>query len=102
MFKPASLLRAYAGQDPKTCLPRVTFPYLYLPHVQRLAGITRLPVQFHTGRKTFATLKIAQGVPRAQVMMTTGHQTEAGFNLYLGIDEGELLTWYRRTARKVA
>ncbi|WP_310397288.1 hypothetical protein [Hymenobacter sp.] len=102
VFKPASLLRAYAGQDPKRCLPRVTDPYLYLPHVQHLAGITRLPVQFHTGRKTFATLKVAQGVPRSQVMMTTGHQTEASFNLYLGIDEGELLTWYRKTARKAA
>ncbi|WP_201979273.1 tyrosine-type recombinase/integrase [Hymenobacter rubidus] len=100
VFKPASLLRTYAGQDPKWCLPRVTFPYLYLPHVQHLAGITRLPILFHTGRKTFATLKIAQGVPRSQVMMTTGHQTEASFNHYLGINEAELLAWYRRTARK--
>jgi hypothetical protein len=102
VFEPASLLRAYAGQDPKWCLPRVTFPYLYLPHVQHLAGITRLPVLFHTGRKTFATLKVAQGVPRAQVMMTTGHQTEASFNHYLGIDEAELLPWYRKTARTAA
>jgi integrase len=102
VFKPASLLQAYAGQDPKKCLPSVHAPYLYLPHVQHLAGITRLPVKFHTGRKTFATLKVAQGVPRSQVMMTTGHQTEASFNLYLGIDEAELLTWYRRTARRVA
>jgi hypothetical protein len=102
VFKPASLLRAYEGTDPKWCMPRVNYPYLYLPHVQYLAGITRLPVRFHTGRKTFATLKVAQGVPRSQVMMTTGHQTESSFNHYLGIDEAELLTWYRRTARKAA
>ncbi|WP_210516458.1 hypothetical protein [Hymenobacter terricola] len=100
VFQPAALLRAYTGADPKTCLPRVTFPYFYLPHVQRLAGIERVQVVFHLGRKTFATLKVAQGVPRSQVMMTTGHQTEASFNHYLGINEAELLDWYRRTARK--
>ena len=52
-------------------------------------------------RKTFATLKIYQGVPRSQVMMATGHQTEANFNRYLGIDEKEFMEVYRRTARKV-
>lgn len=56
VFKPVALLRAYAGKDPQYCLPRVTFPYSYLPHVVHLAGLTRLPVQFHTGRKTFAML----------------------------------------------
>jgi hypothetical protein len=34
-------------------------------------------------------------------MMATGHQTEANFNRYLGIDEKELMESYRRTARKV-
>jgi integrase len=105
VFRPAALLASYAHEQPpgrKTCLPRVNYPYLYLPHVRALAGIDRLPVLFHLGRKTFATLKVAQGVPRAQVMMTTGHQTEASFNHYLGIDEHELLAWYRKTARRVA
>ncbi|GAB3726200.1 hypothetical protein GCM10027594_07870 [Hymenobacter agri] len=100
VFKPAALLRAYAGVDPKLCLPRINYPYLYLPHVQALAGIERVALQYHLGRKTFATLKVAQGVPRSQVMMTTGHQTESSFNHYLGINEAELLDWYRRTARK--
>ena len=70
--------------------------------MQRLAGIIRLPVLFHTGHKTFATLKVAQGVLRVQVMMSTGHQADASFNHYLGIDETELLTWYRKTARTAA
>lgn len=100
VFQPAALLRAYTGTDPKFCLPRINYPYLYLPHVQALAGIERVQLQYHLGRKTFATLKIAQGVPRSQVMMTTGHQTESSFNHYLGINEAELLDWYRRTARK--
>ena len=55
----------------------------------------------HVGRKIFATLKIYQGVPRSQVIITTGHQTKANFNRYLGIDEKELLEASRRTARKV-
>jgi hypothetical protein len=70
--------------------------------VQALASLARVPLQYHLGRKTFATLKVAQGVPRAQVMMTTGHQTEASFNHYLGINEAELVAWYRCTARKRA
>lgn len=100
VFQPAALLRAYAGTDPKRCLSCINYPYLYLPHVQALAGIERVQLQYHLGRKTFATLKIAQGVSRFQVMMTTGHQTESSFNHYLGINEAELLDWHRRTARK--
>jgi len=102
VFKPAALLRAYAGEGLKTCLPRVSYPYLCLPHVQHLAGITRVPLRYHLGRKTFVTLKIAQGVPRSRVMMTTGHQTESSFNHYLGSNEAELLAAYRKTARRVA
>jgi integrase len=100
VFKPAALLAKYAGPG-KTCLPHVPEPYSYLPHLQRLAGLERLQknLGFHMGRKTFATLKVAQGVPRSQVMMVTGHQTESSFNAYLGIEEGELLDWYRKTAR---
>ena len=59
VFQPAALLRAYAGTDPKLCLPRINYPYLYLPHVQALAGIERVPVKYHLGRKTFATLNVA-------------------------------------------
>jgi len=100
VFQPVALLRTYAGTDPKLCLPRINYPYIYLPHVQALADIERVPVKYHLERKTFATVKVAQGVPRSQVMMTTGHQTEASFNHYLGINEAELLDWYRSTARK--
>lgn len=102
VFKPAALLARYAPLGLPTCLPYVHYIYTYLPHVQHLAGITRLKLGMHIGRKTFATLKIYQGVPRSQVMLATGHQTEASFNAYLGIDEGEFLDAYRKTARRVA
>ena len=39
-------------------------------------------------------------MPRTQVMLATGHQTEKSFIRYLGTDERELLDSYRRTARK--
>lgn len=38
-----------------------------------------------------ATLKVYRGVPKLLVMLATGHQTEAQFNVYLGIDEPEML-----------
>lgn len=72
-----------------------------LPQVAHLAGITRIHLTPKVGRKTFATLKIYQGVPRAQVMLATGHKTEASFNRYLGIDEQELIHSFRKTARRV-
>lgn len=40
-------------------------------------------------------------VARSQVMLVTGHQTEAGFNVYLGIDESEMPDSYRKTARRI-
>jgi hypothetical protein len=71
----------------------------HIPAIAALAGITRLALTTKIGRKTFAKLKIYQGVPKAHVMLATGHKTEASFNRYLGIDEQELL---RNTAQKVA
>jgi hypothetical protein len=35
-------------------------------------------------------------------MMPTGHQAEASFNHCLSVNEAELLTWYRKTARRVS
>jgi hypothetical protein len=46
----------------------------------------------HVGRKTYATLKVYQGVPKLLVMLATGHQTKAQFNVHLSIDEQELFT----------
>jgi hypothetical protein len=34
-------------------------------------------------------------------MLATGHQTEAQFNVYLGINEQELLASHRQTARRL-
>ncbi|MVN77711.1 hypothetical protein GO988_15365 [Hymenobacter sp. HMF4947] len=99
VFKPVALLAKYAPLGLDTYLPWVRDPWKYLPLLQQLLGFTRLPLGMHIGRKTFATLKIYQGVPRSQVMMATGHQTEANFNRYLGINEHELVESYRRTAR---
>lgn len=76
-------------------------PWLYLPHVAALAHLTRLKLGLHVGRKTYATLKIYQGVPARLVMLATGHQTEAQFNVYLGINEQELLASQRQTTRRL-
>jgi hypothetical protein len=99
--KPQTLLAQYAPLGLATYLPWVRALCKYLSLVQELSGIMRLHLGMHVGRKTFATLKIYQGVPRSQVLMATGHQMEANFNCYLGIDEMELMKSYRRTTRKV-
>jgi hypothetical protein len=102
VFKPVQLVQKYAHLRLPTCLPIMHNPNEHLPAIAALAGITRLALTTKIGRKTFATLKIYQGVPKAQVMLATGHKTEASFNRYLGIDEQELLRNFRKTARKVA
>jgi hypothetical protein len=67
--------------------------------VAALAPITRLKLGMHVGRKTYATLKVYQGIPKSLVMLATGHQTEKQFNEYLGINEEELVASHRQTAR---
>jgi hypothetical protein len=99
VFKPVALIKKYAPLQLPTCLPTLATIDQYMPHLAKLAGITRLHVTSRIGRKTFATLKIYQGVPKSQVMLATGHTTEKSFNRYLGIDEQELLAIYERTAR---
>ena len=101
VFRPVALLESYRPLGLATCLPFVRDPWLYLPHITQLARITRLKLGMHVGRKTYATLKIYQGVPARLVMLATGHQTEAQFNVYLGIDEQELLASHRQTARRL-
>ncbi|GAB3639349.1 hypothetical protein GCM10027422_49400 [Hymenobacter arcticus] len=101
VFRPVALLTKYAPLQLATCLPFVRDPWLYLPHVAHLSGRTRLKLGMHTGRKTYATLKVYQGVPNSLVMLATGHQTESQFNVYLGINRQELLDSYRQTARRL-
>ncbi|WP_400194090.1 hypothetical protein [Hymenobacter sp. B81] len=101
VFKPRALVAKYAGRGLATCLPRIFKRERYLPHIQHLAGITRIKLTSKVGRKTFATLKIYQGIPKSQVMLATGHKTESSFNRYLGVNEEELLGHFRKTARKV-
>ncbi|MBJ6109476.1 phage integrase SAM-like domain-containing protein [Hymenobacter sp. BT523] len=102
VFRPVALVEKYRPLQLPTCLPVGTGLDEYLPTVAELAGLTRIPLTSKVGRKTFATLKLAQGVPRTTVMQATGHKTERSFNRYVGIDEDELVENYRKTARKVA
>lgn len=98
VFKPVALVSKYAHLR----LPPISNPNEHLPAVAALAGIARLAQTTKIGRKTFATLKIYQGIPKAQVILATGHKTETSFNRYLGIDEQELLRHFHKAARRVA
>ena len=101
VFQPVPLLESYRELGGNTCLPFVRDPWRYLPHVASLARLTRIKLGMHVGRKTYATMKVYQGIPKALVMLATGHQTEAQFNEYLGINEEELLASHRQTARRL-
>jgi integrase len=101
VFRPVALLERYRTLGLATCLPFVRDPWRYLPHVAALARLTRLKLGMHVGRKTYATLKVYQGIPKSLVMLATGHQTEKQFNEYLGINEEELLASHRQTARRL-
>jgi hypothetical protein len=102
VFKPVALIEKYRPLGLDTCLPVGTGLDDYLPTVAQLAGLTRIALTSKLGRKTFVTLKLAQGVPRTTVMQATGHRTESSFNRYVGSDETELVETYRKTARQVA
>ena len=102
VFRPVALVEKYRALGLDTCLPVGTGLDEYLPTVAQLAGLTRIALTSKVGRKTFVTLKLAQGVPRSTVMQATGHRTESSFNRYAGIDEAELVESYRKTARRVS
>lgn len=70
MFKPVQVAKKPASMGLATCLPVVHD----IHHVGHLAGIARIHLTTRGGRKTFATLKIYQGVPKSQVMLATGHK----------------------------
>ncbi|MDO7876036.1 phage integrase SAM-like domain-containing protein [Hymenobacter sp. ASUV-10] len=101
VFRPVALIEKYRALQLPTCLPVGLHLEEYLPMVAELVGLTRIALTSKVGRKTFVTLKLAQGVPRTTVMQATGHKTEKSFNRYAGIDEAELVENYRKTARKV-
>jgi len=102
VFRPVALIEKYCPLGLATCLPVGTGLDDYLPTVARLAGLTRIALTSKVGRKTFVTLKLAQGVPPTTVMPAAGHRTKSSFNRYVGIDEAELVANYRKTARQVA
>ncbi|MGI4835069.1 MAG: phage integrase SAM-like domain-containing protein [Janthinobacterium lividum] len=102
VFQPVALIEKYRPLGLATCLPVGTGLDEYLPTVAELAGVGRIALTSKVGRKTFVTLKLAQGVPRHTVMQATGHRTESSFNRYAGVDEVELVETYRKTARKVS
>jgi|GEM_PF-6485783 len=71
VFQPVALLESYRPLGGTTYLPFVRDPWLYLPHVAALAQLTRFKLGMHVGRKTYATLKVYQGLPKSLVMLAT-------------------------------
>ncbi len=100
LIRPGELVRKYTDKLPAgRLLPHQHNVNEQLHQVGELAGITRLVLTSKLGRKTFVTLSVYQGVAVRVIMQATGHQTEANFNRYLGIDHQELVKAFRKRAR---
>jgi hypothetical protein len=77
VFRPVALIEKYRPLGLDTCLPVGTGLDDYLPTVAQLAGLTRIALTSKVGRKTFVTLKLAQGVPRTTVMQATAPKVDS-------------------------
>lgn len=56
-----------------------------------IIGFDRFDVKTKTGRKTFATIKLLQGVSKPIIMKSTGHKSEKSFDSYVEIDQFDVL-----------
>ncbi|WP_161889286.1 phage integrase SAM-like domain-containing protein [Pontibacter russatus] len=95
IFKPVALVNKYRSSSPQI-FPKCPKINYHLKTVQKLASVDRIVLTTKIGRKTFATLKVYQGVPRSIVMQATGHKTETSFNRYLGVNEQELVNIFKQ------
>ncbi|PSR56739.1 hypothetical protein AHMF7605_26205 [Adhaeribacter arboris] len=101
IFKPVAMVHRYRSSD-RLVFPKCPKINHHLKLIQKLAGIDRIVLSTKVGRKTFATTKVYQGVPRHLVMQATGHKTEASFNRYIGIDEQELISIFKQQSQRAS
>lgn len=100
-FEPVALIAKYTSSNERI-FPSCPKINKHLKKIQELAEIKDIVLTTKIGRKTFATLKVYQGVPRSIVMQATGHKTENSFNRYLGVNEQELLSIFKQNASKAS
>jgi hypothetical protein len=74
-------------------LPKVSDQKLReaIAELSKVIGLTRFIPNTKTGRKTFATIKLLKGVPKAIIMKSTGHKSEKSFDSYVEIDQFDVL-----------
>lgn len=97
LFKPVALFKKYKGILPVISDQKVN-EYLGELGKHDKVKITRTKMTTRTGRKTFASIKLLQGVPPEVIMKSTGHKTRAAFDAYVGIDTSDILKQYRDKA----
>jgi hypothetical protein len=84
-------------------LPKVSDQNLRLAITElcSIIGFDRFDVNTKTGRKTFATVKLLKGVPKAIIMKSTGHKSEKSFDSYVEIDQFDVVKENREKATYV-
>lgn len=101
IFKPVAMAHKYRSTD-QLVFPKCPKINHHLKTIQKLAQVDRIVLSTKVGRKTFATTKIYQGVPKTIVMQATGHKTENSFNRYLGVNEMELISIFKQQSLKAS
>jgi hypothetical protein len=94
-----ALANRYKHRSPLNLLvPKCYWVNEFVKVVQRLTGITRLPLTPKIGRKTFVKLKLklklCRGVPVHLIMQATGHRTEEALSHYVGVRQLQLVEEY--------
>jgi len=55
----------------------------------------------HTGRRSFATNAVLEGIPFSAIMKITGHKTEKAFLRYVKIDCDDAIKMFKQHKQKV-
>lgn len=89
-FRPKFIFEKYKGELPKLSGQKLNDA---LKEIMKLDEVkfTRIPVTSKTGRKTFATLKLMQGISPYTVMKSTGHKDYKSFQHYVGISPDDVI-----------
>ena len=88
LFRPVYLYEKYKGDLPKLSGQKLNKMLNLICIDQKFK---RIDITSKTGRKTFATIKILQGVSPFTVMRSTGHKDYKSFRTYVGISPEDVV-----------
>jgi integrase len=95
IFRPVSIYQKYDGELPKLSGQKLN-KMLKLIAIEK--KFKRIDLTSKTGRKTFATLNVLNGVSPLTVMRSTGHKDYKSFQAYVGISAVDVVKEFKDKA----